>query len=531
VKPLFTFFLFFLLYIPLSAQEERTITEERIIENYFEIEPDNTAEINIKDDQLADYDPDSIFVINSYHYNVKGLTIPVILNNKIEIKTGEEINGTENFKKYLQNKTQLIINERVLKNNALIEYNIGDAIEDGKYPVDLQIYVEDTWNIIALPYPKYDSNTGLSLSLKARDYNFLGTMSALRIDIGYELDEEGKNSFFLMLDSGIPFHIFGLNWHFNFDHDYTFRPNMELPHYYKNTTGLSIELPIIKTTLKLGFDESFILNEENADIDKQDYGVFQKGIYMSSKPYISWEFPTGLNIGNYGELTYTPEISARFNHKINSDLSENRIGPFLELSHTLGFERIDWIGNFKRGFSANISNSFNYDFHNLKTDNEPVTFNIFITSKAYFTITNFLGFSTRFMYRHWFNTYNDAAGDVLRGIADKEINANYMISINLDLPVRVLRIRPSEWFDKNNLRILNFDLHAGPVIDTGIFYFTENNSSFSLNNFLLSGGLEFIIFPDFFRSLFFRVSLCFNFFELSKLMDNYEIFLGMDFHY
>jgi len=527
LKNLIFVFAFVLLNFSVFAQEEREI------EHFFNIEHENKIEteiiININTDKIIDFDSESIFIINSYHYHIKGMTIPVLLNNKVEIKTGEVILGTENFKKYLRNKTQLIINERVLKDNAHIDYTIGEINEDGKYPVDLHVYAEDTWNIIALPYPKFDSNTGLSLSVKARDYNFLGTMSPLRVDIGYELDRDGKNSFFLMLDSGIPFHFLGLNWHFNFDHDYTYRPNTALHHYYKNTTGLSIELPVKRTKLTLGFDESFILNEKYNEVGNDD-DIFQNGIYLSSRPFISWEFPTGLNVGNYGELKYTPEVSAKFNHEINTKLSDTRIGPFLELSHTLGFERIDWIGNFKKGFSANINNSFNYDFYQSKIDKNPLTYDIIITSTAYFTITDFLGFSTRFMYRHWFNTYNDAAGDALRGIADKEIDAHYMISVNLDLPVRILRFKPSQWFNKDKLKILNFDLHLSPVIDTAVFYFYDN-PSFSMDNFLLSGGFEIIIFPEFFRSLFFRASLCINILDLPELKNNYEIFLGMDFHY
>ena len=477
-----------------------------------------------------DYNDESVFIINSYNYNIKGITRHYALDYRTELFAGEEITGFSNFETFIQNKKQLLINERVLKDNVRIEYTVGE-IEDGKYPVDLEIFAEDTWNIIALPYPKYDSNSGFSITIKARDYNFLGTMSALRFDIGYARDGEGRNFFSLMLDSGIPFYLFGLNWHFDFDHNYTYHPDMEEHHYYKNTTGISVELPVKNTTLTVGFNENLVINEENSDIDKPVYGNFQSGLYMSSNPYVSWKIPTTLEIGSYGELTYTPKISAAFNHEISTPLSDNRIGPFLGFSHSLGFGRIDWIGNFYRGYSAYIGNSLSYDFFKANNDKEALSYNINFTGIAHFVFNDFLGLSSRLMYRQWFNTYNDSAGDALRGILDKNIHADFIVSLNLDLPVRAFQIRPSEWFNNSKLKVFNFDIHTNPVIDFGLFKYSEIHSSFGLDNFLVSGGLEIVIFPEFFRSLFFRISLCFDLKEIQNLANNYEIFLGMELHY
>jgi len=477
----------------------------------------------------AESTSETIFVIHSFEFIVHGMTRPFALINKAELRVGEEITGHSNLERFVRDKRQLLMNERVLE-SVRVEYTVGHVREDGKYPVDLIFHIKDTWNIIAIPRPQYSSNSGLDITIKARDYNFLGTMSPLRFDIGYQRDLDGRDFYTLMLDSDIPFRLFDLNWCLNFDHDYTYRPDMSQPHYYRNVTGLSVEIPFYFTTPTIGFDVHFIVNEENSDIDKPLYGDFQDGLYISTRPFISWKIPTGLNIDSYGELTYTPRISATFNHQVSSwTLQDHRKGPFAAFSHSLGFGRINWLENFQQGFSVNASNSFSYDF-NSRDNIDPLTTSISFTGIGHFVFTDFLGFSTRLMYRHWFNSYNDKAGDVLRGVLDRDIQADFMISLNLDLPVRVLRIRPSEWFNNSKLRVFNFDLHMSPVIDMAIYQYSEAQNSFGKENFLISGGLETIIFPDFFRSLYLRISVGWDFSDISTKTPM-EIFIGTELHF
>ena len=483
-------------------------------------------------DFSAELQSDSIFVINSFVFNIDGYTRPFALINKAELIVGEEIRGLSNLEKYIQNKQQLLYNERVLE-SARIEHSIGPMREDGKYPVDLVIYVKDTWNIIAIPRPQYDSNSGFDITIKARDYNFLGTMNPLRLDLGYRHDEIGRDFFTFMLDSDIPFRALGLNWNLNFDNYFNYRPDMSQPFYYKNVTGLSVELPLGTTTLNIGFEESLFYYEENSDSDKPLYGDFQDGIYLSSNPYISWRIPTGFEVGDYGELAYTPSFSAVFNHELPQwPLDENRRGPFLNFSHSLGFGRIDWIGNFLKGYSANVSNSFSYNFYNARNNLEPLTVSYSITGKGHFIVSDFFGISARLMFNQWINTTNDSAGDRLRGVKDKDVSADYMLSLNLDLIFRVLRFRLSEWLNNPKLRIFDFDLHLAPIMDVAFSHNPASGTVLGFNRLNLTGGLELIVFPDFFRSLFLRISAAADVYEiLAYKKRTLELFIGTELHY
>ncbi|MCL2809447.1 MAG: hypothetical protein FWD24_05200 [Treponema sp.] len=472
---------------------------------------------------------DSIFIINSFTFNINGITRPYAVINKADLAQGEEISGFSNLEKYILNKQQLLINERIFE-SVIIEYTVGQVRYDGKNEVDLIINIYDTWNIVAIPRPQYSSSTGFDITIKGRDYNFLGTMNPLKLDIGYSRDIEGRNFFSFLLNSDIPFRLFGLNWNFIFDHDIIYRPDMELNWYYKNVTGLSIDIPISFTTPKFGFNVHLIYNEENEDFEKSLYGNFQEGFYISSRPFITWKIPIVFFPDNYGEIVYTPEITAVFNHEISPwVLSDNKKGPYLNFNHSINFGRIDWIENFQRGFYASLSNSFNYDFYESEENPHPLKSDVRFLFTGHFLFNDFFGFSLRFIYLHLFNSINYNAGDVLRGVIDNEIKADFMISLNLDLPIRVLRIRPSERLN-SGIRVFDIDIHLSPIIDIALYKNPEKSGLFNKNNLLFSGGFEFIVFPDFFRSLYLRISASWNFSDISSRIPM-ELFIGTDLHY
>jgi hypothetical protein len=504
-------------------------------------------------------DSNEVFVINAFHFTVKGRTRPDALIRAGEFKEGEEIAGWRELGRYIRDKTQLLVNQRVLA-KAVIDYSLGELQADGRYPVDLHLTIEDTWNIIALPYPKYDSNTGFELIIKARDYNFFGTMNPLRVDVGYKYDEKGRSALLFEVDSDTPFRAFGYNWNVNFDHIFNYRPDVEEPFYYKNITGLSMELPFKTTTFTFGIEETLNLNEENAERYKPAYGEFQNGLYMSSRLYTTWKIPTGLHIGEYGELNYTPEISASFNHEFpDNPLDDFRLGPFMTLRQSLGFNRIDWIGNYRRGLNVAARNSFRYDFHRMDKGENAVNVDLSLGGLGHFIMSDNFGISANLQYRHWFYhdpDYHSSAGDALRGILDNAVHAEYMLSLNLDFPFRVLQFLPSRWFSPK-LRFFDFEMHFSPIIDMAFYDAPSSPGSlpatsrltFDDTNFLVSGGLELLFFSAFMRSLYVRASFAWNLVEQfqnfgayypSSLLplipgfpggDNREIFIGIGHHY
>jgi len=462
-----------------------------------------------------------VFVLSDLAFDIKGRTRPYALIYNGEFKIGETFKGQEELEKYVRDKTQLLINQRVLKDNVSVEYSVGEQREDGFYPVILNIKVEDTLNFVALPRPAYSTNSGFEFTVKARDYNFLGTMSPLRLDLGYIRDEEKNNSFQFEVYSDIPFRALGYNWNIKFDNLFWYRRGAQEPFYYENVTGLSMELPVRSTTFTFGFNESFIYNEENSSTEKEIYKVdFESGLYMSSEMYVEWKIPTGIEVYRYGELTYTPGISAIFNHELpGKELLPFRKGPFLKLEQSLGFEKVDWIANFRDGASVFVENKYNYDFYRNKNELPALSSELAIRGAGFFILTDFFSITTQLQYRYWFRYdpqyYNEAA-DAIRGIADKSIKANHMLSLNLDFPFRVVVFNASKWLKKEKLKYIDFEMQISPVIDIALYNDPSSGTSFHPKNIVSGGGIEVFIFPLAFRSLYIRFGYTWNFNEFFR---------------
>jgi len=544
--------LFALAAFPLAAQEEQEA----------EAPPEAALETEVQD--VGD---DLLYVIAAFEFDIKGRTRPFALIYNGEFKIGETIKGQENLAKYIRDKTQKLINQRVLKDNAVITHSVGEQAEDGSYPVTFSIKVEDSWNIIALPKPEYNTNTGFDLTIKARDYNFLGTMNPLRVDLGYQYDENKQHSFIIGVFSDTPFTAFGYRWNIKFDNILSYRQDTEEPFYYQNVIGVSMELPVKTTTFTFGFEESINLNEENSDRNKIAYGEkignrlyygkdYQTGLYMSSRLFTSWKIPTGLIVSKFGELTYTPNVSARFNHEMPHEspewpLQEFLKGPFLGFGHSLNFEKIDWYANYRDGLSVSANNSYSYDFNSK----DPLSASLNVHGIGHFIISDFFAISTRLMYRYWFYhkpEYYTEASNALRGISDKRISANHMLSLNMDFPFRILNFVPSKWFNTSKLSFFDLELQIAPVIDLAMYQGelvytkrasgrsyreTEKKVSFHPKNIAATGGLELIVFSEFMRNLYIRLGFAWNLREFSTKKsffpsgENREIYLIMGHFY
>lgn len=455
-----------------------------------------------------------LFVIAAFEFDITGRTRPDALIRAGEFRIGEELNGEENLRAFIRDRTQLLINQRVLQETIVITYRIGERQADGAYPVTLEIMVEDSWNFIILPIPRYSTNTGLEVILRIRDYNFLGTMNPLSIDLGYHFDENQRHSFNFGLESNTPFNAFGLHWNFRFAALFSYRPDTDEPFHFRNVTGLSVEVPLRTTTFTFGFEESFHLNEENLNRHIPNYGEFQSGFFMSSRMFAEWEIPTGLHVSRFGELTYTPEVSATFNHEFSRwPLQDIRRGPFLDFGHTLWFERIDWRGNFREGISFSVSNMYRYDFFRQRNNRDPLSISYTVSGIGHLAVSRFFGISSRLMYRHWFYhdpAYNDMAADAIRGITDTSLSANYMLSLNLNFPLRLPLFSPARWFNNERLRALDIEFHLSPLLDLALYNDPQNGTTFDIDNLIAGGGLELMVFPLAMRNLYIRLSFAWN---------------------
>ena len=496
--------------------------------------------------------PDTIYVIREVQFDITGRTRPFALIYNGEFTEGERLTGKENLDKYITLKRQLLLNQQVLE-DVSIEYSQGETEEDGAIPVKLIVHVKDSWNLILLPYPKYDSNDGFSITIKARDYNFFGTMSPLMVDLGY-LQKDGDDTIAFSIESDIPFQAMGLHWDFSFDNffEYTFGK----PLFYQNVTGLSAQLPWQTTTFTVGLRQYFTLNEDNVEEDKDIYSLDDRflGAYGSTELFASWKIPLGIEVGDFGELAYIPGVKAKINYPYgNMDDPRKPVGT---VSHLIGFGRIDWIGNYRKGLAFSVENTYSWF---VDRSDAPLKIVLDFDAIFHWPFSKYFGLSSRLKYIqfwHWSDRLSDfipnySSGEYLRGVLDKDIRADYLLSFNLDFPIRLLRFWPSELFNNPKLHLFDFEMHLSPFTDLAFIHGPysklkdinnpyEGSTNFTLDDMINTAGFEIIFFSGFFRSLKLRLSVGYN---VQKILDDGltlklgffpawdEIFIGLDHFY
>jgi hypothetical protein len=116
-----------------------------------------------------------------------------------------------------------------------------------------------------------------------------------------------------------------------------------------------------------------------------------------------------------------------------------------------------------------------------------------------------------------------------------------MFSLNLDLPLRLFRFKLSRLTGKSKLRFFDFECQFAPILDMAFYQDAENSPGFRA-----SGGGELVIFPDFMRSLYLRISVGYDFNDMAKaggfteggtrtieylIKETNEIFIGIGHHY
>jgi hypothetical protein len=473
----------------------------------------------------------TIYVIRNIRFDVTGLSLPFALRHYGKLAEGEELKGKEALDFYIADRTQLLVNQRVLKDDVRISFTLGEADKDGKIPVDLLVKVSDTLNVMVFPKPLYDQNSGVDLTLKGRDYNFLGTMSPLLVDLGWQRNNRKENKFNFLIDTDIPFTALGYKWNINFDNKIEYFQDEPLGYF--NTAGIAMELPLDTTTFTFDITHKINWHEENSDRVRDDgYGKFFEGLYNSLNFSVEWKIPTGFEVFSFGELTYTPEISQEFNYNPRNDdeyeWKNRRESNSTSIEQTLGFGRTDWIGNFRKGLEASFKHESSYN-HIRDVWNHDYSLN----ATAHFLFSDFSGLTSRMQFHHWIYEhpypYYNSGGNVLRGVLDDQIKADLMLSLNLEFPFRVFIARISDWM-VSKVPSFNVELFVSPIFDFGLAYLDPPQDNQDSITPYYTGGIEVLLFPDIMRSLYIRVSYGVNLgksVKENKFPAEDELFIGL----
>jgi len=483
--------------------------------------PAATQESPAADPALVAFGP---YVIRSVAFEVQGITLEMVLSQKAEIKIGTSFEDLDSLREFLADREQRLRNERVLE-SVEVDYEAEPAAGGG-YDVAVRVRTKDSWNIIALPKPQFDSNTGFELSIRARDYNFLGSMKALALNLTYTRDEHNKNGFGGSLSFSVPFQLLGHDWSVGVDQDLSIYPD-GTPATSITSIGLGVTFREFGFPLSFTATQGLSFNPEGIVDDPDSY-------FLTDSVNLGASIPTGLVVGRFGDLSYNPSINLAYNWSFDGPLEyTNREGVTPSFYHSLSFGRVDWEGNLRAGLSASLSNSVSYNAYRE-------VFGVYLDAGAYLyaNLRERFGIASRVTgyYRLSGDERTDQGGP-LRGILDARIDGEAVAFASLDFPVKLFHF-PAHLLIKKNW--LDFELQVSPFLDAAVV--KRKGETLGTRDFWYSGGLEFIVFPEVMRTFIVRASAGVDLDALARTgsvlepsprdgSNPYEFFFGMGLAY
>jgi len=483
---------------------------------------------------------ESYQIADDVKYESTGMTREYALKKAVEIDHDRVFTSYEELNAYISDIQSQFNNERVLSNAIINKTYDSEVNEDGIQKVHLRVLTTDSNHFLAVPYPKYKSGDGLTLKVKMKDTNFLGTMEEMNFDINYKYDEEKKDNIFgINFDYSYPFEAgpFDISWNNKFSLDYTIG---ETKPEYSATTGFTVVKPFKGFDLQFDVSETITENFDYTydadDIEQQKFLENEDDLYYTTDLKLSVPV-TVANIDGWGKVKYTPYIGFTINYdndginELNDDLSS----PVLTIGHGVSTSRINWQGNFRKGISFELGQSVGYNYQR-----EEYIPSIEATVKGYYA-WKYIGVNSRLNCFAMMNGTKSIGSD-LRGIRDdqyykkskwdngkyakenpgasnkKALNTPSAIVFSLDIPVHIVTTDWVGWcsaiFGNDSwitdhfrwARIFDFELQIAPFGDLALTYNYYTGKAFSIPDGWYAGGVEVLVFPAKWRSLVVRAS-------------------------
>lgn|GEM_PF-698285 len=422
------------------------------------------------------------YVIDQVIYEIiDGNTSEHALRALSKLESGMVFPDYASLVQMVENEKQALINRRyfhkvsadIKKTFTTDSDNTDSTIQ--RYSVTFTIV--DAFTITPIPYPKYDSNTGLRLGMKLYWDNFLGSMTDayLGTNMDIRLDEASTKK--RIGEWNIVTSISGIR-------------------FYKGVL------------LSASLSQS---HKEEDFVDSVDPTNSYSFTYDSTEAKLSTSFDLRKS------RAYTVSLGTVFRYNYQGELgSHPKYLNSLLPTHGFNFARLDWINNFREGFSTGISNNFSFG---TDANNEFLfSTSINISGSYYKTLWKRFNFYTRAMtFYQWGEPRRIASS--LRGVRNNLMSGYTGAVLNTSLAFMFWRFE-DVW-----------DAQIHPFVDIGIVY---NNESFdAVRDFNVGGGFDLVLFLDALPSLVARGSVGIDArrFDSSDLFASLEISITSTLHY
>ncbi len=438
-----------------------------------------------------------------------------------DIVVGKSFESEDDFLDFILEQKQRLASERTIGRSHIVHTLevLGDV-----YQIDITIYVYDTWNVIPLPYFKYDDNDGLTLSLRLRDYNTFGQQGYMALDFDYDYKSVAGGTwnhgarFNFKLDSPIKI----------IDQKFDLLLQQKIEYYLSQgvtsdtIAGMQYNLNLEDHVLYLGYHQQiFYSNDAQAGYEDAFYG--------QSYPFIGARIDVGVSAPFFGSFWYEPQIAVRMHYNFeNKKLSEAKQGVRLEFKNVFTLGSHMWIDNFRQGMELQLDN-FNWYKPESNVKNFWDVENQ-LSFTGFWKVAPIVHISHRSIIRYAPNSGIEKPGKYLRGVLNKGVfkdSGQLAFFLNNDLTILLFKAEPA------------FEAHMSFFFDFGIVY--DYNQSFDLlQDIQYAVGIEGILFPIFAKSFFMRMSFGLNLNSIIKsgeengwqrFWSSRELFIGVGHHF
>lgn len=415
------------------------------------------------------------YIISERAYDIDGMSRVNALEKELKLPDTPEFVSYDAMMNFVDNLNQELQNLRLYSEIETTLTELESPL-DGLHVYRLNIILEDAWTFIPLIYPKYDTNTNLTLESKILYSNLFGTLIDFQIDsyiqVGPEDDSNGIGTGLWEIETSFE----NINWG---RRSYNLLWIQKHDQVTKSNTNETIEnYSYNETTFLFGTD--FKLTDE-------------------------WTY------------TATPLLSLNYSYK---DLTENAEDNFdkdpfaFGIKQNLVYSTVNWNGNFREGLYSDLSLQVSYSFFaetglKGKTSLETAWYHPLNDRAAYYLRSVFLtGFQEEIA----------ELGSYMRGVPDENLYGQRAYFLNSSFPFKAL--------DKENL----LELQLSPFMDWGLT--KRKNESFSNDqDFRLSSGFSMLFFFDKLTSIQIRTSFGWDLLASNSEEDSFEFLLSTSLFY
>ncbi len=419
------------------------------------------------------FSQESVQVIGSIDFRITGATTERAMRNFLSIapalREGAEFPSPAALSAFLDRKRQDLVNDRVFKSVELVDA-IGETA-DGRTRHAITIEVVDAFSLFPLPYPSYDSNSGFELGVETHYDNAFGTMTNWYLDTYLVLrDRDGA--------TGVG------KWRI----------------HPKISNLIAAGLPL---TLDFLFDR-----QENQNIVGEallaDWACYK----------VNADLSTTFNLA--GDWYYKPELIAYSSFGFEDflgDSSFNRDLFGVSATNTVGFGRVDWAGNFRKGFDANAYATAS----GLDRNDVFGTTGELGSTVSWYLPWKFLAYYGRAHAQYDINDEPTGLGSWLRGIKDSTMSGVAGAYLNQSLAIDVL-----PWKKVLDLQLL-------PFADVGVVL--PSSRAFSgASDLRLGAGADIVLFIDAISNFLIRCTVGMDL-GSSAPLDHIEVILNTGLSY